>query len=175
MVWRLRDPTPGAGVDTVDSVFYPGYTNNVRTCPRKNKAFTLIELMLVVAIIGLLAAIALPKFSSLIRKAQEASIMGKLGALRSAISIYYADKEGIYPTMNGIAVLTEGSKYIDAFPSITIPPYLPDHRGNLITFGTPVMDSSSSMGHTWHWGPNLGEMHVACTHTDTRGSTWSDY
>ena len=57
--------------------------------------------MLVVAIIGLLAAIAIPKFANLVVKAKEASIKGKLGTLRSAISIYYADNEGIYPPQFG--------------------------------------------------------------------------
>ncbi len=43
--------------------------------------------MIAVAIIGLLAAIALPKFSNMVVKAKEASIKGKLGALRSAVFI----------------------------------------------------------------------------------------
>ncbi len=63
--------------------------------------FTLIELMLVVAIIGLLAAIAIPKFGNLVIKAREASVKGALGTLRSAISIYYANNEGQYPYLNG--------------------------------------------------------------------------
>jgi prepilin-type N-terminal cleavage/methylation domain-containing protein len=54
----------------------------------RSTGFTLIELMLVVAIIGLLAAIALPKFADLVRKAREAALRGKTGAIRSAISNY---------------------------------------------------------------------------------------
>lgn len=63
----------------------------------KNRGFTLIELMLAVAIIGLLSAIAVPKFGNLIDKAREASLKGQLGSLRSALSLYYADNEGIFP------------------------------------------------------------------------------
>ena len=66
---------------------------------RKHRAgFTLIELMLVVAIIGLISAIAIPKFANLIDKAKEATIKGTMGATRSAMTIYYADSEGIVPS-----------------------------------------------------------------------------
>ena len=53
--------------------------------------------MIVVAIIGILAAIAIPKFADLIRKSQEGATKGSLGALRSALTIYYGDMEGVYP------------------------------------------------------------------------------
>ena len=69
--------------------------------------FTLIELMIVVAIIGTLAAIAIPKFAGLIRKSGEGASKGNLGALRSAMSIYYGDLEGQFP--GDLAALTVGA------------------------------------------------------------------
>ena len=61
---------------------------------KKKKGFTLIELMIVVAIIGILAAIAIPKFADLIRKSNEGATKGNLGSVRSALSIYFADNDG---------------------------------------------------------------------------------
>ncbi len=68
---------------------------------KAKKGFTLIELMIVVAIIGILAAIAIPKFAELIRKSNEGASKGNLGAIRSALSIYYGDLEGTYPANVG--------------------------------------------------------------------------
>jgi len=57
---------------------------------RKRKGFTLIELVMVIVILGILAAIAIPKFISLAENARRASCQGSLGALRTAVSAYYA-------------------------------------------------------------------------------------
>jgi len=50
--------------------------------------FTLIELMIVVAIIGLLAAVVIPKFADMRRKAQEGATRGNLGIIRSCVEVY---------------------------------------------------------------------------------------
>src|SRR5882762_2214804 len=91
---------------------------------KTKRGFTLIELMIVVAIIGILAAIAIPKFSQLITKGNEANTKGNLGAIRSALSIYYGDMEGWYPVDNlntGTASLTSNAKYLTAVPVAKLP------------------------------------------------------
>lgn len=56
----------------------------------KSRGFTMIELVLVIVILGILAATALPKFVQLQDDAREAAAKGELGALRAAAAMYYA-------------------------------------------------------------------------------------
>jgi type II secretion system protein G len=58
------------------------------------KGFTLVELMIVIVIIGILAAIAIPKFADMVDKSKEGATKGQLTSLRSAINLYYSDNEG---------------------------------------------------------------------------------
>lgn len=55
--------------------------------------FTLVELMIVMTIIGVLAAIAIPNYLRSVRKAKEATLKEDLHTLRTAIDSYTVDKE----------------------------------------------------------------------------------
>ncbi len=63
---------------------------------RREAGFTLIELMVVIAIIALLVGIALPRYQNAQRKAREAVLRENLFILRQTIDQYFADK-GYYP------------------------------------------------------------------------------
>ena len=64
--------------------------------------FTLIELVMVIVILGILAAMAVPRFTNLQSDAQTAAVQGMAGALGSASAINYAVRS--LSTSNGVAV-----------------------------------------------------------------------
>lgn len=67
---------------------------------RKNqKGFTLIELLIVVAIIGILAAIAIPQFASYRQKAFDSAAQSDLKTMRTELEGYFTDNFE-YPTAN---------------------------------------------------------------------------
>lgn len=137
---------------------------------KTEKGFTLIELMIVVAIIGILAAIAIPKFADLVTKSKESAVKGSLGSVRSAVSIYYSDTEGVFPAVDTLdTCLTSGSKYLKSMPFIQVPK--PGAHANVATV-------TSTLGDTGEWFyPSVTEGHVAvnCSHTDSKSSVWSTW
>jgi prepilin-type N-terminal cleavage/methylation domain-containing protein len=56
------------------------------------KAFTLLELLIVIVILGILASIALPRYSANLEKAREAEAKSTLNVIRQAEMGYYAEK-----------------------------------------------------------------------------------
>lgn len=65
---------------------------------KSEKGFTLIELLIVVAIIGILAAIAIPQFASYRQKAYNSAATSDLKNFKTGMEAYYADNQA-YPNL----------------------------------------------------------------------------
>jgi len=132
---------------------------------RKCKGFTLIELMIVVAIIGILAAIAIPRFANLIDRAREARTQGNLGSLRSALAICYGATDGTWSATLAALVPT----YIDAVPTVLLP-----SSYAVVHAETSAETAVAGNDGLWFYD-GVGTCNVNCTCTDTQGNvvnTW---
>jgi type IV pilus assembly protein PilA len=64
---------------------------------RNRKGFTLIELLIVVAIIGILAAVAIPQFSAYQAKAKNSASNSDVRNVKTGLEAFAADNGGTYP------------------------------------------------------------------------------
>lgn len=64
----------------------------IREAVSADSGFTLVELVIIIIVLGILAVVAIPKYRDISKEARESSCRASLGALRSAISIWYANE-----------------------------------------------------------------------------------
>jgi len=80
---------------------------------RRNNGFSLIELVIVIVILGIIAAIAIPRISSGSKNAGEAALRGNLQTMRNAIDWYYGDHNNSFPGVKTDG--TNAAKSAEAF------------------------------------------------------------
>ncbi len=89
----------------------------------KQKGFTLIELIIVIAIIGILAAIAIPNYINFQNRAKDSGIKESLGAYRTALAMYFGDN-GSYPAaLSGVATYLDTASADKNFINSATPSY----------------------------------------------------
>lgn len=86
---------------------------------RKSQGFTLIELVAVIVILGILAAVAVPKFFNLSSEAKEAALQGTVGAIESASTLNYAAYEvSKNPASGPVPIVTAGKSCLAVAKSL---------------------------------------------------------
>ena len=87
---------------------------------KKQQGFTLIELMIVVAIIGILAAIAIPAYQDYTIRAQVSEGLNLSGGAKAAVTEYFQDR-GIMPVNNTLAGLAQPAEIAGKYvTSVTV-------------------------------------------------------
>ncbi|MGI9860043.1 prepilin-type N-terminal cleavage/methylation domain-containing protein [Moorella naiadis] len=104
--------------------------NYIRRMLKDRRGFTLIELMVVVVIIGILAAIAVPQFMGQSDKAKKAKANADLKTIGSAIEMYYTAENGLPDPNNWQSNLVNG-KYLASVPKT---PWNNDYGYSQITY-----------------------------------------
>jgi general secretion pathway protein G len=114
--------------------------------PSARRGFTLIEILIVVIILGILAAIVIPQFSSASSDAKKASLQSTVQTLRSQIALYKLQHGDTLPNLsgtgagNGWPALTATSVY----QGTTVGPYMQSTPVNSLTNGSVVKDGTSA-------------------------------
>lgn len=150
----------------------------MKTRFEKTDGFTLIELMIVVAIIGILAATAIPRFAAMLEKSREGQTKGNLNSIHSAIMIYYGDQKGIWPTtLNTFGGFTF-SQYLDNVSPVKVTGYYVNNSINP-SGANVAMTSNNSVpvgsGLGWLYDSGNGEVYVNSTVKDSKSLPYSFY
>ena len=132
-----------------------------RSEQKRERGFTLIELMIVMAIIAILASIAIPSFINAVKHAREAVLREDLHTMRSAIDSYTVDKEKAPQSLDDL-VQSGYLKQIPVDPMTgTSDSWMPDTSDTL-------MDIDQTDG-------GINNVHSGSQGTATDGSTYNTW
>ncbi len=128
---------------------------------KHNAGFTLVELMIVMAIIGVLAVVAVPSYISALKHAREAVLKEDLHVLRSAIDSYTMDKQKAPQTLDDL--IQDG--YLKTIPE--------DPMTRTTT--SWVTDTSDAMHSLDETEPGIDDVHSGSTDSGSDGQPYSGW
>ena len=116
------------------------------------KGFTLVEVLIVVIIIGILAAIGIPQFADSIEKAKSVEARSGLGHIQTGEKIYYAEKE-LYTTDLGDLDISLPQRYWSIEITTTPTSYTATatRSGGTRSGQTISMDSAGTLSGNWEF------------------------
>ena len=114
------------------------------------KGFTLVEVLIVVIIIGILAAIGIPQFAASIEKAKGGEARAGLGHIQTGEKVYFAENES-YTTTLGSLDITLSQKYWAFSIATTATTYTAtaSRSGGTASGQTLTMDQAGTISGNW--------------------------
>ncbi len=126
--------------------------------------FTLVEILIVVVILGILAAIVVPQFTSAAAESRDSSLRMSLNRVRQQLEIYKEHHDGEYPFLADISEQLTGTTDVagNVLPLGTpggFGPYIRELPVNPNTGGRDV-DNAAVGGSDWFYDENTGSFHA---------------